>query len=554
MERESMEVDVLIVGAGPAGLSAAIRLMQMAQEASVELSVCVLEKGSEVGAHIMSGAVLEPRALDELIPDWAERGAPLNVPVTAEKFMFLTAVNSIPLPNIVLPKATHNEGNYIVSLGNVCRWLAEQAEAMGVEIFPGFAASELLFHDDGRVKGVITGIMGINAQGEQKPAYEAGMELHAKYTLFGEGCRGSLSQQLLKRFDLDKDCQPQTYGIGLKELWEVPDDVHREGLVLHTAGWPMDNATYGGSFLYHLDNNQVAIGFVIALDYQNPYLSPFDEFQRYKTHPDISRHLKGGKRIAYGARALNEGGLQSIPGLVFPGGALIGCSAGFLNVPKIKGSHNAIKTGMLAAEAAFEAIQTANTAGEEMPQAVLENYPAALRESWVWKELTAARNFRPAFAKWGLIGGTLYNGIDQFLGGHVGWTLNNSHKDHESLKPKEQSQAIDYPKPDGIFSFDKLSSVFISNTNHEEDQPVHLLLADPNVPVEHNLALYDAPEQRYCPAGVYEILTDDDGGNARLQISAQNCLHCKTCDIKDPTQNITWITPEGTGGPNYPNM
>ncbi len=554
MERESMEVDVLIVGAGPAGLSAAIRLMQMAQEASVELSVCVLEKGSEVGAHIMSGAVLEPRALDELIPDWAERGAPLNVPVTAEKFMFLTAVNSIPLPNIVLPKATHNEGNYIVSLGNVCRWLAEQAEAMGVEIFPGFAASELLFHDDGRVKGVITGIMGINAQGEQKPAYEAGMELHAKYTLFGEGCRGSLSQQLLKRFDLDKDCQPQTYGIGLKELWEVPDDVHREGLVLHTAGWPMDNATYGGSFLYHLDNNQVAIGFVIALDYQNPYLSPFDEFQRYKTHPDISRHLKGGKRIAYGARALNEGGLQSIPGLVFPGGALIGCSAGFLNVPKIKGSHNAIKTGMLAAEAAFEAIQTANTAGEEMPQAVLENYPAALRESWVWKELTAARNFRPAFAKWGLIGGTLYNGIDQFLGGHVGWTLNNSHKDHESLKPKEQSQAIDYPKPDGIFSFDKLSSVFISNTNHEEDQPVHLLLADPNVPVEHNLALYDAPEQRYCPAGVYEILTDDDGGNARLQISAQNCLHCKTCDIKDPTQNITWTTPEGTGGPNYPNM
>jgi len=554
MERESMEVDVLIVGAGPAGLSAAIRLMQMAQEASVELSVCVLEKGSEVGAHIMSGAVLEPRALDELIPDWAERGAPLNVPVTAEKFMFLTAVSSIPLPNIVLPKATHNEGNYIVSLGNVCRWLAEQAEAMGVEIFPGFAASELLFHDDGRVKGVITGIMGINAQGEQKPAYEAGMELHAKYTLFGEGCRGSLSQQLLKRFDLDKDCQPQTYGIGLKELWEVPDDVHREGLVLHTAGWPMDNATYGGSFLYHLDNNQVAIGFVIALDYQNPYLSPFDEFQRYKTHPDISRHLKGGKRIAYGARALNEGGLQSIPGLVFPGGALIGCSAGFLNVPKIKGSHNAIKTGMLAAEAAFEAIQTANTAGEEMPQAVLENYPAALRESWVWKELTAARNFRPAFAKWGLIGGTLYNGIDQFLGGHVGWTLNNSHKDHESLKPKEQSQAIDYPKPDGIFSFDKLSSVFISNTNHEEDQPVHLLLADPNVPVEHNLALYDAPEQRYCPAGVYEILTDDDGGNARLQISAQNCLHCKTCDIKDPTQNITWTTPEGTGGPNYPNM
>ena len=554
MERESMEVDVLIIGAGPAGLSAAIRLMQMAEKAGVELSVCVLEKGSEVGAHIMSGAVMEPRALDELIPDWAERGAPLNVPVTAEKFMFLTPSTSIPLPNILLPKATHNKGNYIISLGNVARWLGEQAEAMGVEIFPGFAASELLFHEDGRVKGVITGVMGINAQGEQKPSFEAGMELHAKYTLFGEGCRGSLSQQLLKRFDLTKDCQPQTYGIGLKELWEVPDEVHQEGLVLHTAGWPMDIATYGGSFLYHLDNNQVAVGFVIALDYQNPYLSPFDEFQRYKTHPDISRHLKGGKRIAYGARALNEGGLQSIPGLVFPGGALIGCSAGFLNVPKIKGSHNAIKSGMMAAEAVFEAIQSANTAGEEMPRPVLESYPEALRQSWVWQELTAARNFRPAFAKWGLIGGTLYNGFDQILGGHVGWTLTTPHLDHESLKPKDQCQAIDYPKPDGVYSFDKLSSVFISNTNHEEDQPVHLRLADLKVPIKHNLALYDAPEQRYCPAGVYEILTDDDGGNARLQISAQNCVHCKTCEIKDPTQNITWAVPEGSGGPNYPNM
>ena len=554
MERESMEVDVLIIGAGPAGLSAAIRLMQMAEKAGVELSVCVLEKGSEVGAHIMSGAVMEPRALDELIPDWAERGAPLNVPVTAEKFMFLTPSTSIPLPNILLPKATHNKGNYIISLGNVARWLGEQAEAMGVEIFPGFAASELLFHEDGRVKGVITGVMGINAQGERKPAFEAGMELHAKYTLFGEGCRGSLSQQLLKRFDLTKDCQPQTYGIGLKELWEVPDEVHQEGLVLHTAGWPMDIATYGGSFLYHLDNNQVAVGFVIALDYQNPYLSPFDEFQRYKTHPDISRHLKGGKRIAYGARALNEGGLQSIPGLVFPGGALIGCSAGFLNVPKIKGSHNAIKSGMMAAEAVFEAIQSANTAGEEMPRPVLESYPEALRQSWVWQELTAARNFRPAFAKWGLIGGTLYNGFDQILGGHVGWTLTTPHLDHESLKPKDQCQAIDYPKPDGVYSFDKLSSVFISNTNHEEDQPVHLRLADLKMPIKHNLALYDAPEQRYCPAGVYEILTDDDGGNARLQISAQNCVHCKTCEIKDPTQNITWAVPEGSGGPNYPNM
>ncbi|MBT6591174.1 MAG: electron transfer flavoprotein-ubiquinone oxidoreductase [Rhodospirillaceae bacterium] len=553
-ERESMEVDVLIVGAGPAGLSAAIRLMQMAEAAGTELSVCVLEKGSEVGAHILSGAVMEPRGMDELFPDWAERGAPLNVPVTKEKLMFLTAVNSIPLPNFMLPKATHNHGNYIISLGNVARWMAEQAEAMGVEIFPGFAASELLFHDDGRVKGVVTGIMGINAEGEQKPAFEPGMELHAKYTLMGEGCRGSLSQQLLERFDLAKDCQPQTYGIGLKELWEVPDEVHQEGLVVHTAGWPMDNATYGGSFLYHLDNNQVAVGFVIALDYQNPYLSPFDEFQRYKTHPDIACHLEGGKRISYGARAINEGGLQSIPNLIFPGGALMGCSAGFVNVPKIKGSHNAIKTGMLAAEAAFAAIQAANEAGQEMPAALLEDYPVSVRESRVWKEMTAARNFRPAFAKWGLIGGTLYNGFDQFLGGNVGWTLSHPHADYEGLKPKDQCKEIDYPKPDGVFSFDKPSSVFISNTNHEEDQPVHLKLTDPNVPVDHNLALYDAPEQRYCPAGVYEILTDDDGSNPRLQINGQNCLHCKTCDIKDPTQNITWTVPEGTGGPNYPNM
>ncbi len=549
-----MEVDVLIVGAGPAGLAAAIRLMQLAERAGSELSVCVIEKGSEVGAHIMSGAVMEPRAMDELFPDWKERGAPLNVPVTAEKFSFLTEVNSIPLPTFLLPKATHNKGNYIVSLGNVCRWMAEQAEAMGVEIYPGFAASELLFHDDGRVKGVVTGVMGIDAKGEQKATYEPGMELHGKYVLFGEGCRGSLSQQLIERFDLAKDSQPQTYGIGLKELWEVPDEVHQEGLVVHTAGWPMDNATYGGSFLYHLDNNQIAIGYVIGLDYENPHLSPFDEFQRYKTHPAISRYLKGGKRIAYGARALTEGGFQSIPGLIFPGGALMGCGAGFMNVPKIKGSHNAIKTGMLAAEAAFEAVQVANEAGAGMPAALLESYPAALRESWVWKELYAVRNFRPAFAKWGLIGGTLYGGVDQFLGGRVPWTLAHPHLDHESLKLKDQCKTIDYPRPDGVLSFDKPSSVFISNTNHEEDQPVHLQLTDPRKPVDHNLALYDAPEQRYCPAGVYEILTDDDGGNARLQINAQNCVHCKTCDIKDPTRNITWTVPEGTGGPNYPNM
>ena len=554
MERESMEVDVLIIGAGPSGLSAAIRLMQMSEESGTDLSVCVIEKGSEVGAHIMSGAVMEPRAMNELIPNWKDLGAPLNVPVSKEKFMFLTANNSVPLPTFLLPKATHNKGNYIISLGNVCRWMAEKAEAMGVQIFPGFAASELIFHDDGRGKGVVTGVMGIDANGEKKPTFEPGMELHAKYVLFGEGCRGSLSKQLIQRFDLEKDCQPQTYGIGLKELWEVPDEVHQEGLVVHTAGWPMDNATYGGSFLYHLDNNQIAIGFVVGLDYQNPHLSPFHEFQRYKTHPDIRRYLEGGTRIAYGARALTEGGLQSIPGLVFPGGALIGCAAGFINVPKIKGSHNAIKTGMLAAEAAFEAIQGANETGLAMPESVLESYPKSLRDSWVWKEMTSVRNFRPGFAKWGLIGGTLYGGFDQFFGGKVPWTLRHPHIDHEALKPKDQCKRIDYPKPDGIFSFDLPSSVFVSNTNHEEDQPAHLKLADATKVIDHNLALYDAPEQRYCPAGVYEILTEEGGDNPKLQINAQNCLHCKTCDIKDPTQNITWTVPEGTGGPNYPNM
>ena len=551
MERESMEVDVLIIGAGPAGLSAAIRLMQMAETAGTELAVCVLEKGSEVGAHILSGAVMEPIGLDELIPDWAERGAPLNTPVTNEKFMFLTEFNSIPLPNFMLPKATHNEGNYIVSLGNVARWMAEQAEAMGVEIFPGFAASELLFHDDGRVKGVVTGIMGIDAQGEQKPAFEAGMELHAKYTLMGEGCRGSLSQQLLKRFDLTKDCQPQTYGIGLKELWEVPDEVHQEGLVLHSAGWPMDNATYGGSFLYHLENNQVAIGFVIGLDYQNPYLSPFDEFQRYKTHPDIAKHLAGGKRIAYGARALNEGGLQSIPGLVFPGGALIGCSAGFLNVPKIKGSHTAMKSGMLAAEAAFDAL-----GNEEAPANGMDSYATAIKKSWVYKELHKVRNIRPSFA-WGFWAGLIYSGIDTYLFmGHAPWTFHH-HSDHTQLKKAAKCKKIDYPKPDGEVTFDRNSSVFLSGTNHEEGQPSHLTLKDDSVPVNVNLADYDGPEARFCPAGVYEFVADEeaaDSGTMKLQINSQNCVHCKTCDIKDPTQNINWVVPEGGGGPNYPNM
>ena len=551
MERESMEVDVLIVGGGPAGLSAAIRLMQLAQAQEREIAVCVLEKGSEVGAHILSGAVMDPRAITELLPDWKEMGAPLNQPVEAEQFMFLTEVNAIRLPNFLLPKATHNHGNYIVSLGNVCRWLGEQAEAMDVQVFPGFAAQEVLFHDDGRVKGVVTGVMGIDRNGEQKASFEPGMELHAKYTFFAEGCRGHLSKQLIERFGLAANSDPQTYGIGLKELWEVPDDVHRPGLVVHTAGWPMDTRTYGGSFLYHMDNNQIAIGYVIALDYTNPYLSPFDEFQRYKTHPEIQQHLRGGKRIAYGARALNEGGLQSVPELVFPGGALIGCAAGFMNVPKIKGSHNAIKTGMLAAEAAFAAIRDAE---DDAPAPLLTAYPESVRNSWVWQELEAARNFRPAFAKWGLIGGTIYNGLEQFIGGRVPWTFHHHGPDHLSLTKKDHAKPIDYPKPDGEFSFDKLSSVFISNTNHEEDQPVHLTLKDAAVPVEHNLKLYDAPEQRYCPAGVYEIVHDDDGSNPRLQINAQNCVHCKTCDIKDPTQNIRWVVPEGGGGPNYPNM
>ena len=547
-ERESMAYDVVIVGAGPSGLAAAIQLKQRAAAADTELGVCVLEKGSEVGAHIVSGAVLETRALDELIPDWRDRGAPINTPVADEKFLFLRESGATSIPTGLLPPTLKNHGNHIISLGNFCRWLGEQAEALGVEIYPGFAATEVLFNADGAVKGVATGDMGVGANGEPTANYAQGIELHARYTFFAEGCRGHLGRQLMDRFGLRANAEAQTYGIGIKELWEIDPAQHRPGLVVHSAGWPLDRATYGGSFLYHLEDNQVAVGFVIGLDYKNPYLSPFDEFQRFKTHPAIRPTFEGGKRVSYGARALNEGGVQSLPEMVFPGGALIGCEAGTLNVPKIKGTHTAMKSGMLAADAAFEAL------ADTTATPVLSGFTAAFRESWAYKELVRARNFRPAF-KFGLMMGTLLAGLDQVvLRGRAPWTLKHGHTDHEALEPKSKHQPIDYPKPDGEVSFDKLSSVFISNTNHEENQPVHLTLKDPDVPIAVNLEQYDAPEQRFCPASVYEILRDDDGSNPRLQINAQNCVHCKTCDIKDPTQNIVWVAPEGGGGPNYPNM
>ena len=542
-ERESMEFDVVIVGAGPAGLAAAIRLAQLAEEAGQEISVCVLEKGSEVGAHILSGAVMEPRALNELIPDWEERGAPLLTPVRQDRFLYLTEKRAFRLPT---PPQMANHGNYIISLGNVCRWLAGEAEAMGVAIFPGFAAAEVLFHDEGSVKGVATGDMGIGRDGRPKDTFEPGIELHARQVLFAEGCRGHLSRQLMDCFGLREGVQPQTYGIGIKELWEIDPERHAPGTVIHTAGWPMDGSTYGGSFLYHLEDNQVAVGFVVGLDYENPWLSPFDEFQRFKTHPAIRPFFEGGKRIAYGARAINEGGFQSIPRLTFPGGMLIGCAAGFVNVPKIKGSHTAMKSGMTAAEAVFDWL-----AAETQPDAEVLAYGERLRQTWLWDELYRVRNIRPSFHG-GFVQGFLYSAIDTvILRGRAPWTFRHR-PDHESLKPKNACQAIDYPAPDGEITFDRASSVFLASTNHEEDQPVHLTLKDASVPVDINLALYDAPEQRYCPAGVYELIEDDDG--VRLQINAQNCVHCKTCDIKDPTQNIVWVTPEGGGGPNYPNM
>ena len=545
--REAMEYDVVIVGGGPAGLSAAIRLKQLAAEKGQEVSVCVLEKGSEVGAHILSGAVMDPRALDELIPDWKEKGAPLNTAVTEDRVLFLTESKSYATPSFAIPKALTNHGNYVISLANVVRWLGQQAEALGVEIFPGFPAAEILYNEDGSVKGVATGNMGVKRDGEPGPDFQLGMELHARYTLFAEGSRGHLGKQLMAKYDLNKGKDPQTYGIGIKELWEIDPAKHKPGLVIHTAGWPLDNSTYGGSFLYHLENNQVAVGFVVGLAYQNPYLSPYEEFQRYKTHPAIRHFFEGGKRISYGARAITAGGLQSLPKTVFPGGALIGCDAGFLNTSRIKGSHAAIKTGMLAADAAFDAL-AAGRQGDE-----LSAYPAAFEQSWLHEELHIARNFKPWMAK-GLVMGTIMTGIDQIVfRGKAPWTLHHKHADHECLKPASQFKPIVYPKPDGKLTFDRLSSVFISNTNHGEDQPVHLTLKNPSVPVDVNLATYAGPEQRYCPAGVYEFVKTDEGKD-RLQINAQNCVHCKTCDIKDPTQNIVWVTPEGGGGPNYPNM
>jgi electron-transferring-flavoprotein dehydrogenase len=538
--REIMECDVAIIGAGPAGLSAAIRLRQLAKQSGKDISVCVLEKGSEAGAHILSGAVLDPRALSELIPDWKEKGAPLNVPVKRDEFRLMGNRWSIRLPT---PPQMHNAGNYIISLGALCRWLAKQAEELGVQIFAGFPAQDFV-SENGRITGVLTGDFGIGKNGEKKAHYQPGLYLKAKYTLFAEGCRGSLAERLMKTFALRKECDPQTYAIGIKELWEIDPKKHRPGKVLHTIGFPMDSNTYGGSFVYHLDNNQVSIGLVVGLDYANPHLDPYMEFQRFKLHPKIRALLEGGRRISYGARALNEGGLQSIPKLTFDGGALIGCSAGFMNVPRIKGTHTAMKSGVLAAEATFEALDV----GDDTR---IHTYTDRLKSSWVYTELYRVRNVRPSFRK-GLWAGLLYSAFDTYLlRGKAPWTFRH-HPDHTALKPASCMPRIEYPKPDGKLTFDRMSSVYLSNTNHEEDQPVHLTLKDASVPITHNLAIYDAPEQRYCPAGVYEIVRENN--QPRLQINAQNCVHCKTCDIKDPTQNIRWVTPEGGGGPNYSEM
>ncbi|MCH9852253.1 MAG: electron transfer flavoprotein-ubiquinone oxidoreductase [Alphaproteobacteria bacterium] len=539
-EREVMEVDVVIVGAGPAGLATAIRLQQLAQEKNQELSICVLEKGSEVGAHILSGAVLEPRALNELIPDWQTKGAPLHTPAKSDNFLMLTKKRAFRMPT---PPQMHNKGNYIISLGLLCRWLGEQAENMGIDIYPGFAAAEVLYHEDGAVKGVATGDMGIGKDGTQTTNYQRGMELHAKQTIFAEGCHGSLTKQLMQKFNLRADAQPQTYGIGIKELWEIPEAQSQPGKIVHSAGWPLGSKTYGGSFLYHLNDNMVSVGFVVGLDYENPYVMPYMEFQRFKHHPAIAKHLQGGKRIAYGARAINEGGYQSIPKLTFAGGVLVGCAAGFVNVPKIKGSHTAMKSGMLAAEAVFDALN--NNEKEAIA------YEQNLKKSWVYKELYKVRNIRPAF-KFGFYWALIYSAIDTYLlRGCAPWTFKH-HADHASLKPAKNYQPIDYPKPDGVLSFDRLTNLSFSGVNHEENQPAHLQLKDEAVAININHADYASPEERFCPAGVYEMV--EENGAKRMQINAQNCVHCKTCDIKDPTQNINWVTPEGGGGPNYAMM
>ena len=549
MARESMEFDVVVVGGGPAGLAAACRLMQLAEEAGKELSVCLVEKGSEIGAHILSGAVFEPTALNELFPDWKERGAPLNNPVASDKVYYLpSAKAAIPVPGFLVPKDSHNRGNQAISLGNLCRWLGEQAEALGVNVFPGFAAAEVLYDDSGRVRGVATGDMGVSAAGERKGTFEPGYELLARYTLFAEGCRGHLGKQLIGKFDLDAEAATQHYAIGLKELWDVEPNRHQPGAVVHGVGWPLGQlpgGATGGWFLYHLENNQVALGMIVDLSYRNPHLSPFDEFQRWKHHPLVAKALQGGTRVAYGARAIVKGGLPALPKLVFPGGALIGDDAGFLNVLKIKGSHTAMKSGMLAAEATAEAL-FAGADGE------LDEFPRKFRASWLHEELHRSRNAAPALHKFGMLFGSAHAVADSWLKGALPYNLKDPKPDHATLLPAGRAKHIPYPKPDGVLSFDKLSSVFLSNTNHEEDQPCHLQLADAEAPIARNLPEYDEPAQRYCPAGVYEVV--EDGGRPRFQINAQNCVHCKTCDIKDPAQNITWVTPEGAGGPNYPNM
>ncbi|RIA47604.1 electron transfer flavoprotein-ubiquinone oxidoreductase [Dichotomicrobium thermohalophilum] len=548
-EREAMEFDVVIVGAGPAGLSAAIRLKQLAAEKDQDISVVVLEKGSEVGAHILSGAVVDPIGLDTLIPDWREKGAPLDTPVTDDRFLYLREKSAIRLPNFAMPPLMNNHGNYIVSLGNVCRWLGEQAEELGVEVYPGFAASELVTDSEGSVIGVATGDMGLDSRGQPKPGFERGIELHGKYTLIAEGVRGSLAKRLIRAFHLNEGREPQKYGIGIKELWELPPEKHQPGLVQHTLGWPLDDRTGGGSFIYHWGENLASVGFVVHLNYENPYISPFDELQRFKTHPSIAPMLEGGKRIGYGARAISEGGYQSVPQLTFPGGALIGCSAGFVNVPRIKGSHNAMLSGILAAEAAFEAVS------EGRANDRLEAYERAYETSAIAKDLKKVRNVKPLLSKFGTRLGTVLGGMDMWVNTLIpslSYTLGHGKPDHETLKPASEFQPIEYPKPDGVLTFDRLSSVYLSGTNHEEDQPVHLQLSDESIPIEENLPKFDEPAQRYCPAAVYEVVSTENG--VKFQINAQNCVHCKTCDIKDPAQNINWVPPEGGGGPNYTNL